>query len=427
MISSMGLSNKIIYVLKKNFRVTRNFKVFDKVLWCIPIFLVIISGVLIASTQRNANYADWYQHWLTGLVGIFLASQLAVMPLERLRPLLIPLYGVSLISLVAVKVIGVSALGAQRWLNLGGINFQPSEFAKIITILTLAEILYRHKLQGPIDLIKPLSVIILPWILVFIQPDLGTSLVFAAILMTMLYWNGMPLEWVLLAISSIITAIISGILPWGLFFWIPLMGFLAFRSLPNKYLTSSITIIWQISVAWLTPWLWTNALKDYQRDRLVLFLDPSKDPLGGGYHLLQSTIGIGSGGWLGSGLLQGQLTKLRFIPEQHTDFIFSALGEETGFLGTLIILLAYALLIIRLLRIAKQAHSDFESLTVIGITAMLFFQIIVNIFMTIGLGPVTGIPLPFMSYGRTSLTVNFISIGLCISVARRCHNLSKKW
>ena len=160
--------------------------------------------------------------------------------------------------------------------------------------------------------------------------------------------------------------------------------------------------------------------------RLVLFLDPAKDPLGGGYHLLQSTVGIGSGGLFGTGLHQGQLTKLRFIPEQHTDFIFSALGEEAGFFGTIIVLIGFFFVLVRLLNVAREARTDFESLVAIGVLAMLFFQVTVNIFMTIGLGPVTGIPLPFMSYGRTALLVNFVSLGLCFSIARRGYTASKK-
>ena len=156
-------------------------------------------------------------------------------------------------------------------------------------------------------------------------------------------------------------------------------------------------------------------------------LDPSKDPLGGGYHLLQSKVGIGSGGLWGTGLMQGHLTKLRFIPEQHTDFIFSAVGEETGFFGSLLVVLAYVLLCQRLLRIAGHARSDFESLLVVGIGAMLMFQVVVNIFMTIGLGPVTGIPLPWVSYGRSAMLVNFISLGLCAAVGRRGNSTSRWW
>ena len=211
----------------------------------------------------------------------------------------------------------------------------------------------------------------------------------------------------------------GGLLPWALLLWVPLMMAIAFRSLPWKRIAAAVVLAIQGAVAFITPWLWMHGLKDYQRDRLVLFLDPSKDPLGGGYHLLQSTVGIGSGGLFGTGLLQGQLTKLRFIPEQHTDFIFSALGEETGYLGTVLVVVGFALLMARMLQVANRARSDFDSLVVIGVATMLMFQVVVNIFMTIGLGPVTGIPLPFMSYGRSAMVVNFIALGLCLSVARR--------
>jgi rod shape determining protein RodA len=273
--------------------------------------------------------------------------------------------------------------------------------------------------ERPVDVLRPLGVISIPWLLVFIQPDLGTSLVFGALMLTMLYWSGMPIEWVILLLSPLVTALFAGIVPWAMVIWIPLMALLAYRSLPWKRIASTITIAIHGAMAIVTPWLWMHGLKDYQRDRLVLFLDPSQDPLGGGYHLLQSTVGIGSGGLFGAGLLQGQLTKLRFIPEQHTDFIFSALGEETGFIGCLLVVLGFALLMARLLQVARHARSDFESLVVIGIGTMLMFQVVVNIFMTIGLGPVTGIPLPFLSYGRSAMVVNFISLGLCLSVVRQ--------
>ncbi len=412
-------------LVKRAGRLRKKWKEYDLILWGIPISFVFLSGVLIASTQRQANYADWYQHWITGLIGIFFALGLAQVPLERIRPFLFPCYLVTICSLIAVKFLGTSALGAQRWLSIGGINVQPSEVAKLSVILLLAGVLDRHRVLRPEDLMRPILVIIFPWLLVFVQPDLGTSLVFGAMLITMLYWSGMPLEWALIVVFTLITVVLAGILPWLLLIWIPVMGFLAFRSFNQKWLASAITMFLQTIIALVTPWLWLNVLKDYQRDRLVLFLDPTKDPLGGGYHLLQSTVGIGSGGVFGTGLLQGQLTKLRFIPEQHTDFIFSALGEEMGFLGTMIVLLGFLLIMIRLLKVARQARTDFESLVVIGVCTMLMFQVIVNISMTIGLGPVTGIPLPFMSYGRTSLIVSFIALGLCISVARRAHFLSR--
>ena len=389
------------------------------ILWGVPLAMVAIAGVLIASTQRQADYADWYHHWITAGVGALIALALARLPLQRLQPLLIPVYGMTVLSLIAVRLVGTTALGAQRWISIGPVNVQPSEFAKIAAILLLGAVLARHPVERPVDLLRPLGVISIPWLLVFIQPDLGTSLVFGALMLTMLYWSGMPIEWVVLLLSPLVTALLSGLVPWGMAIWIPLMAVLAFRSLPWKRLAAAITVAIHSLMAVVTPWLWMNGLKDYQRDRLVLFLDPSQDPLGGGYHLLQSSVGIGSGRLFGTGLLQGQLTKLRFIPEQHTDFIFSALGEETGFIGTVLVVAGFALLMMRLLQVARHARSDFESLVVVGIGTMVMFQVVVNIFMTIGLGPITGIPLPFLSYGRSAMLVNFICLGLCLSVVRQ--------
>ncbi len=414
----------------KLFRQSGRFKTFqnvDWILWGIPLLMVSCSGVLIASTQRQADYADWHNHWSTAFLGFLIALNLARIPLERLRSLLIPTYWLTVLSLVLVRLIGSSALGAQRWISIGGVNVQPSEFAKLSAILLLAAVLERHPVERPIDLVRPLAIISVPWALVFVQPDLGTSLVFGALLIAMLYWSGMPLEWALLVISPLVTAVLVGLQEWLLALWIPLISYFAYRSLPWKRLVVISSISLHGLMALITPWLWLNGLKDYQRDRLILFLDPLKDPLGGGYHLLQSTVGIGSGGLFGTGLLQGQLTKLRFIPEQHTDFIFSALGEETGFLGTLLVVVGFTCLMVRLLNVARQARSDFESLIVVGIGTMVMFQVVVNIFMTIGLGPVTGIPLPFMSYGRTALIVNFIALGMCLSVSRRGVQTLRGW
>ena len=201
------------------------------------------------------------------------------------------------------------------------------------------------------------------------------------------------------------------------------MGYLAYRSSQKKIIFSMFTLALHSLVIKLTPFIWEFGLKDYQKDRLVLFLDPSRDPLGGGYHLLQSKIAIGSGGLLGTGLLNGKLTNLQFIPEQHTDFIFSALGEELGFLGCILVLFLFFVLIGRLVKVSENARTHFESLIIIGIASTFLFQIIINLFMTIGLGPVTGIPLPFMSYGRTSLLINFICIGLALSTLNRSRSL----
>ena len=391
---------------------------FDPVLWGIPVFLTLLAGVLIASTQRQSPLADWENHWITAVVAIGAAVGLSRVALKHLQQLLLPVYIATLVSLLAVKLIGTSALGAQRWISIGGFNIQPSEFAKLAAILLLAGILAKHPIERPVDLLRPMAVISVPWAMVFIQPDLGTSLVFGAVLLAMLYWAGLPLEWLVLLISPLPTALIAGLFPWGLIPWFALLAFLAGRSLPWKAIAVTVSLAINGLFAWITPLLWEHGLKDYQRDRLILFLDPTKDPLGGGYHLLQSTVGIGSGQIFGTGLMQGQLTKLQFIPEQHTDFIFSALGEEAGFIGCVVVLVAYLVWAWRLLQIAGQARSDFESLVVIGVLAMVMFQVIININMTIGLGPVTGIPLPWLSYGRFALLVNFMGIGLVASVER---------
>ena len=391
---------------------------FDPVLWGIPVFLTLLAGVLIASTQRQSPLADWENHWITAVVAIGAAVGLSRVALKHLQQLLLPVYIATLVSLLAVKLVGTSALGAQRWISIGGFNIQPSEFAKLAAILLLAGILAKHPIERPVDLLRPMAVISVPWAMVFIQPDLGTSLVFGAVLLAMLYWAGLPLEWLVLLISPLPTALIAGLFPWGLIPWFALLAFLAGRSLPWKAIAVTVSLAINGLFAWITPLLWEHGLKDYQRDRLILFLDPTKDPLGGGYHLLQSTVGIGSGQIFGTGLMQGQLTKLQFIPEQHTDFIFSALGEEAGFIGCVVVLVAYLVWAWRLLQIAGQARSDFESLVVIGVLAMVMFQVIININMTIGLGPVTGIPLPWLSYGRFALLVNFMGIGLVASVER---------
>ena len=422
----VALGNPRAQALRRNRR-QRQGSAVDWILWGVPLGLTVLAGILIASTQRQADYADWYQHWIAAAVAMALGLLVARIPLEQLRILLWPIYGVTILSLVAVRFVGTSALGAQRWISIAGFHVQPSEFAKLGAILLLAGVLSRHPVERPVDLVRPLGLIGVPWFLVFIQPDLGTSLVFGAIVLVMLFWAGLPLPWLVLLLSPLLSAILAGTFPWALLAWIPLMGWLAWRSLPWKRVGLAVVSGVQVLFAVITPQLWMHGLREYQRDRLVLFLDPSKDPLGGGYHLLQSKVGIGSGGLWGTGLMHGLLTKLRFIPEQHTDFIFSAAGEELGFLGSALMVAAYALLCWRLIQIAVHARTDVESLVVVGVGAMLMFQMVVNICMTIGLGPVTGIPLPWVSYGRSAMLVNFVCLGLCASVGRRSHASQRRW
>jgi len=409
-----------------NFQRINDAYIFCSPIIIIPIILVLISSLLIFSIQKQLSYNDSLKHIFSGFFGYFIAIFISYIPLEKFKKFIIPLYFLSLLSLVLIFFIGVSNYGAQRWISLGFFTFQPSEIAKLTTVLTLAAVLEKKIISSLRDLLTPLIIILLPWILIFLQPDLGTSLVLIFCFLVMLYWVQMPIEWILIFTCCLFTALFSFAYPYILIFWIPLMGFLAFKSFKAKIIATFLVIAFHGFVAQITPFLWEFVLKEYQKDRLILFLDPGRDPLGGGYHLLQSKIGIGSGGLFGTGFLQGKLTNLQFIPEQHTDFIFSAAGEEMGFIGSIFIVFLFLIFIILLLKIAKNARTDFESLVVIGMTSIFLFQIVINIYMTIGLGPVTGIPLPFMSYGRTSLFVNFIFIGIALSTFKRSISLRKK-
>ncbi len=401
-----------------------NRKIIFSPLLVIPLVLVFISSVLIKSVQREYLQSDFLSHLLTGLLGYFLAICISYIPIERIKKYLIPFYFCSLLSLLLIYFFGISIYGAQRWLSLGIFSFQPSEVAKLSTILTLALVLERKSISSIKDILLPFLIVIIPWLLIFFQPDLGTSLVLIVLTFVMLYWSQMPIEWLLILVCCIFTSILYLVSPNLLIFWLGFVGYLAYRSSQKKIIFSILTLALHALVIKLTPFIWKFGLKDYQKDRLILFLDPSRDPLGGGYHLLQSKIAIGSGGLLGTGLLNGKLTNLQFIPEQHTDFIFSALGEELGFLGCILVLFLFFVLISRLVEVSKNARTHFESLIIIGIATKFLFQIIINLFMTIGLGPVTGIPLPFMSYGRTSLLVNFICIGLALSSFNRSRSLT---
>ena len=412
-----------ISLLKKrriNYKKKIYFDGFLSPLLLLPFSLVIISSFLIQSVQRQLERNDSFNHFFMGILGYLVAIIISYIPLQKIKSFILPFYLLTLFSLILIYFFGISMYGAQRWLSLGFITFQPSEVAKLSTLLALAAVFERSYFKSFKDLFLPFVVALIPWLLIFFQPDLGTSLVLIFLFLTFLYWVQVPVEAIVIVLFCLITGILSMISFQLIFLWIPLICFWAYKTFKNQKILTLLTLVLHGLAAKLTPLLWNIGLKDYQKDRLILFLEPGKDPLGGGYHLLQSKIAIGSGGLLGTGLMQGKLTNLQFIPEQHTDFIFSALGEEVGFFGSIFVVSIFFFLIFKLIKIAKNARTDFESLIVIGIASIFLFQIIINIYMTIGLGPVTGIPLPFMSYGRTSLLINFVFIGLALSTYKRC-------
>lgn len=358
-------------------------------------FLILIVAVLIAAIGISCIYSSTYQRqailwqdiykrqalWaILGLVFFVLASRFNY---RRFLDATYFLYAVAILLLLVVFVAGVVRLGAQRWLRLGWFNFQPSEFAKLIVVLFLAKYLSRKSVH---DLslstprlgmwrgfILPFIFILIPIGLIIEQPDLGSALMILFIFLAMLYLSGIRLKYLLI------------------FF------FLAILSLP---------------VLWL-------CLKGYQKERLLVFLNPNIDPLGAGYTIIQSKIAIGSGGFFGKGWLSGTQSQLRFLPESHTDFVFATFAEEWGFLGVCVLFLLYYLLINEGIRIGLRTQDSFGRLLAFGISFMLCIQVFINVMMTLGLAPVVGLPLPLMSYGGSSMLVTFISLGILSSIDRR--------
>ncbi|MEO1391577.1 MAG: rod shape-determining protein RodA [Cyanobacteria bacterium J06634_5] len=390
----------------------------DWLLFLLPVGITVFSSILIGSTQKYTGENGYaVNHAILGAVGAVLALWIARSRYEVLLQWRWIIYASTIASLIAVMAIGTEGLGAQRWITILGFNVQPSEFAKLGAIITLAATLKDRDASTLFGMVKAIAITAVPWALVFLQPDLGTSLVFGAITMGMLYWSGTNPGWLILMISPLVSAIVFHVSIPVWIVWIVLMGIVAFRSLPWwSWYSGIMAIVLNLLSGKLGAVMW-GFLKDYQKDRLILFLDPDKDPLGGGYHLIQSRIAIGAGELWGRGLFQGTQTQLSFIPEQHTDFIFSAVGEELGFIGGMALLFAFWLLCLRLVMIAQNAKDNFGSLLAVGVLSMIVFQAIVNICMTVGLAPITGIPLPWMSYGRSALLTNFIAIGLVESVA----------
>ncbi|MFN6536248.1 MAG: rod shape-determining protein RodA [Nostoc sp. EkiNYC01] len=406
----------------------------DWLLFCLPVAVSIFGGVMILSTELKQPVTDWWWHWLVAGIGVLIALFLARVRYEILMQYHWVTYTLTNFSLIAVMIAGTSAKGAQRWISIAGFNVQPSEFAKVGMIITLAALLHKRTASKLESVFRVLAITAIPWGLVFLQPDLATSMVFGAIVLGMLYWANANPGWLILMISPVVAAILFSI-SWPLaepvvllkelsfgplgIVWSVAMAIVGWRTLPWRRFGLGAIGAWSLNILGgeLGVFAWNHILKPYQKDRLTVFMDPDHDPLGAGYHLIQSRIAIGAGEIWGWGLFKGPMTQLNFVPEQHTDFIFSAVGEEFGFVGCLVVLFVFCLICLRLLHVAQTATDNFGSLLAIGVLSMIVFQLIVNVGMTVGLAPVAGIPLPWMSYGRSAMLTNFISLGIVESVA----------
>lgn len=389
--------------------------------WFLISLVIGISGfgsLIIYSTQIYKQGTDWQSQLIMVVIGSIILLALSNYRYELLLKYHWITYAITNLLLVAVIFAGETINGAQSWINILGFQFQPSEFAKVGLIISLSALLHYRDASKLAHFLPIIGTVALPWVLIMIQPDLGTGLVFGAISLTMLYWANANLGWILLILSPLISAFLFNIVfPIWLIFVIAMI-LIAWFTLPHhfKSLWALVTLFVNYTAGQLGHILW-DLLKPYQKDRLTLFLTPEKDPLGGGYHLIQSRIAIGSGKISGNGFLEATQTHLNFVPEQHTDFIYSAIADQFGFIGGVAILIVYWLICWRLVMIAMRSRDNFGSLLAIGVLAMIAFQTIINIGMTMGLAPITGIPLPFLSYGRSSLLTNFIAFGLVEAVA----------
>ncbi len=367
----------------------------------------------------------WFKQISYFSVGLLLVAALVFVRIDWLKRAAVPLYAVSLVLLAVVLFFaGDVVKGAGRWIDLGIFKLQPSEFAKIAYLLVISYWLSKN----PVNLAKvktfavPFGLFIVPFALVLKQPDLSTALVFIAVTMVGFFFAGLTLTDMFLIVSPVFSVLFSHSqtlayeVLWGFLICAVVFALLR-RGLPK--VLSGLFLFANILAGYASSMVW-NMLEPHQQKRVNTFLDPMSDPLGDGYQVLQSMTAIGSGGVTGKGFGNGTQTNLAFLPEEHTDFIFSVLGEQFGFVGCAVILTLYALFLWRATAICKQTNDSFVVLMVMGASTIFLFHVLVNIAMTIGLMPVTGLPLPFLSYGGSFALTCSVLVGLLISLRFHC-------
>ena len=352
-----------------------------------------------------------------GVIAGYCVTRLSTRLLDAVS---VPAYVAACVLLLLLIFVGKgagTAASTKSWLAVGGIRLgQPSELAKIAVVLMLAHVLSAAR-RAPttlFELLPSAMVVGVPWLLIMAQPDLGTGIVFIGIYYSMLFWAGVSWWLLLLAASpgiSLVLAFSTGL--WGGWFLV-LLAVLAFVR-PSRW-EGAMVVAGNLLLGVLAPLLW-NRLDPYQQRRLLVFLDPSSDPRASGYHLIQSQVAIGSGGILGKGFTLGSQKRLAFLPEQQTDFIFPIVAEELGFVGVSLALGLFAALFLRTIRVAVRSSTPFASLVAFGLTSAWFTHLIVNVGMTIGLMPITGIPLPFFSYGGSFMLASWLSVGILLLIS----------
>jgi len=376
--------------------------------------MIYSAGVLVR--PRPDVEGAWLRQgiWLGISAGAFLL--LTRVRLRWFEWAAIPAFVVTIVLLASTLVVGTgagTAASTKSWIALGPLSFQPAELAKVATVLVLAR--YLAGRDGPPgsmhELLAPAAIVGLPLVLVMLQPDLGTAMAFVGILFAMLYWAGTPVGLLLLVMSPLPALILSyDTRIWSGYIVCLVLVLYLYRY--RLFLYESIAVVFaNLAAGTIARPLW-NSLKPYQQNRFLVYLNPEVDPRDAGYNLIQSKVAIGSGGIGGKGFTEGSQKALNFLPEQHTDFIFSVVGEEFGFVGVALTLLAFAFLLFRLIRLAERARDPFAGLVLFGILGAWITHIFVNVGMTVGVVPITGIPLPFLSYGGTFLVVSWAAVAI---------------
>jgi len=382
--------------------------------------LIGIGIMLVYSATNNSEliwyHTEWFKQIIHFAAGFIIAAIIVFLPSKSWKNIAWIAYAISIIALFWVGSSGHISKGAGRWLDIAGFRFQPSEFAKIAYLLVSSLWLSRNRvsLVEPRTLLIPSLLFIVPFILVLKQPNLSTALVFTVITLVHFYWAGFRLVDMFLFVSPVASVIFSTIS--GLY-WNLLIICVFFVSVRFKFPLWLIILVMTVDIGsgYVSQIAW-NTMEDHQRNRILTFVDPMRDPKGQGYQVIQSQVAIGSGGLFGKGFGEGSQTNLAFLPEEHTDFIFSVLGEQFGFAGALVVLVLFFVLLLRGISICKLYSDSFINLMVSGICAMFFFHIIVNVAMTVGFMPVTGLPLPFLSYGGSFVLTCMILVGLLINL-----------
>ncbi len=389
---------------------------FDFRAFLICLALVIIGLISIYSATFDINNAaNFFRQAIWAGIGLIVMLVTAFIPLRTVHRLSIAFYLVFMSILIFVLIVGSTIKGSKSWFGIGGLGGQPSEFAKIATVLAFAS--YLSKTDISISRLKHLIIALCifaaPMFLILAQPDLGTTIVFFAALLPLLYWAGAS-NFILIAILVPILAAFGALLGTTQFLIaVAISATLLYIFRENKF---AVAVAFGITLAvGLSVQVMYERMPVYQQKRITAFLNPEADPLGAGYNVVQSKIAIGSGGLFGKGFLKGTQTQLNYIPEQWTDFIFCVTGEEFGFIGASFVLGLFAALLLHGLRVASISKNRFGSLAAIGITGILATHIIINISMSMGLMPVIGIPLPFLSYGGSALVANMTMVGLLMN------------